>query len=75
MTSYSGLIWKKTFKKQDFYCFLEKKALNQGIKGTKSWPLIQKTYPKRIWLVKNEKGIYQGKTCFSKVISINESAL
>ena len=44
-------------------------------KCTKSWPLIQKTYPKIIWLVKKEKGIYQGKTCFSKVLSINESAL
>ena len=26
-------------------------------------------------MVKKEKGIYQGKTCFSKVLSINESAL
>ena len=25
--------------------------------------------------MKKEKGIYQGKTCFSKVLSINESAL
>ena len=38
--------------------------------------LIQKkTYPKSIWLVKKEKCIDQGKTCFSKVLSINESAL
>ena len=25
--------------------------------------------------MKKEKGIYRGKTCFSKVLSINESAL
>ena len=43
--------------------------------STTSWSRDQKTYPKSIWLVKKRKRNLSRKTCFSKVLSINESAL